>query len=248
MKHNLTRKALALIVFALVAIVGRAQTNLNSYKYVLVPERFSFSKEDNQYSLSTSTKLLLEHKGFVAFIGNKGVPSEVVANKCAALVAELVQNNNMFVTKLTLLLKDCQGNIVFKSKEGKSREKEFAAAYNQALSDAFSSLNEVAYKYDSTIAGKQQVATVVTNPPAPSALDTVAEISGVLYAQSTPNGFQLVDTTPKKVLVLFKTSLQDYFIAEAGALHGIIFKKDGEWTFEYYKDDKLVSRKLTIRF
>ena len=249
MKHNLGIKACVLIVFTLFTVAGRAQTSISNYKYVIVPERFNFSKEDNQYSLNSTVKFLLDQKGFTAFIGNKELPSIVVANRCNALTAEVVQNSGLFVTKLTLLLKDCQGNIIFKSKEGRSREKEFSSAYNQALRDAFSSLNDEPYKYDSTNDSQQQhVVMASVNPSTVPTSAAIGEITDTLYAQSTTNGYQLIDMTPKKVLVLFKTSMQDYFIAEAGAWHGVVFKKEGEWIFEYYKNDKLVSQKLSIRF
>lgn len=250
MKQNYM-KACTLLIFALFTAAGYSQSSLNNYKYVLVPERFEFSKEDNQYALNTTTKLLLEQKGFTAFVGDKELPSALAANKCNALKAEVVQRKGFFATNLTLLLKDCQGNIIFQSKEGKSREKEYPVAFNLALRDAFSSLNDVPYKYDSTVFSQpQQVAAV---PAVPSAAQVpvsspVAEITGTLYAQTTPNGYQLIDTTPKKILTLFKTSLQDYFIAEAGASNGIVFKKNGEWFFEYYKDNKLISQKLEIKF
>jgi hypothetical protein len=152
-------------------------------------------------------------------------------------------------------LKDCQGNIIFKGKEGKSREKEFQAAYDEALRNAFSSLNDVPYKYDSTIAAQPQqvTATPAVSTPAPlpapvAAKPAVVEITGTLYAQVTPTGYQLIDTTPKKILTLLKTSMQDYFIVEAGPSNAVVFKKDGEWLFEYYKDNKLVSQKLEIKF
>jgi len=248
-------KVYILIVFTFLTIAGYSQNNLNNYKYVIVPERYSFSKEDNQYGLSTTTKLLLEQKGFEAFIGNKGLPPALAANKCNALMADVAQSGGFFTTKLTLLLKDCQGNIIFKSKEGKSREKEFPVAYDAALKDAFSSLNDVPYKYDSTATAQvQQPAAMPAAPPAPvpavpaPVVAAVGEITGTLYAQATPNGYQLVDTTPKKVLTLLKTSMQDYYIAEAGASNGVVFKKDGAWVFEYYKDNKLVSQKLEIKF
>jgi hypothetical protein len=236
-------KVYILFVFTLFAITGYSQNNLNNYKYVIVPERYSFSKEDNQYGLSTTTKLLLEQKGFEAFIGNKGLPPALAANKCNALMADVAQGGGFFTTKLTLMLKDCQGNIIFKSKEGKSREKEFPVAYDAALKDAFSSLNDVPYKYDSTMAAPVSVA------PAPVPVSSaVTDITSTLYAQATSNGYQLVDTSPKKVLTLLKTSMQDYFIAETGASNGVVFKKDGAWVFEYYKDNKLVSQKLEIKF
>ena len=261
-------KAYAIFIFLLFTVSAYSQNTINNYKYVLVPERFDFSKEDNQYGLNSVAKLLLEDKGFIAFIGNEELPTELVANKCNALRAEVVQKKGLFVTNLTLLLKDCQGNIVFKSKEGKSREKEFHTAYDLALRDAFSSLNDVPYKYDSTaLAPSQQAMTTPAAPPAAApatataptpapattpapapASASVAEAIGTLYAQATPNGYQLIDTTPKKVLTLSKTSMQDYFIAEDGASNGVVFRKNGEWFFEYYKDNKLISQKLQIKF
>lgn len=247
-------KACLLLVCAFFTVAAYSQnTTINSYKYVLVPERFDFSREDNQYGLNTTAKLLLEQKGFTTFMGNDALPPAVAANRCNALRAEVVQKKGLFVTNLTLLLKDCQGNIVFKSKEGKSREKEFLPAYDEALKNAFASLNEVPYNYDSTLA-QQAIATplVATAAPATAApapvMAPVAEITGTLYAQVTPNGYQLIDTSPKKILTLLKTSMPDYYIAQGGASNGVVFKKDGEWVFEYYKDDKLVSKKLEIKF
>lgn len=243
-------KACTFIIFALFTVVGYSQNNINNYKYVIVPERFNFSRDDNQYGLNSTTRLLLEQKGFAALMSNEQLPPALAANRCNALVADVVQKKGLFVTNLTLLLRDCQGNIIFKSKEGKSREKEFPVAYDLALRDAFSSLNDVSYKYDSTMATNQQAAATPAAPssaPAP-AMAVGAEITGTLYAQATPNGYQLIDTTPKKVLILLKTSMQDYYIAEAGASNGIVFKKNGEWIFEYYKDSKLVSQKLDVKF
>src|SRR5882757_154761 len=129
-------KVCALFICILFTLAGYSQNSINNYKYVLVPERFDFSKEDNQYGLNTTTKWLLAQKGFAAVVGNEEMPPIVAANKCNALRVEVVQKNSLFVTNLTLLLKDCQGNILFKSKEGKSREKEFAVAYDLALKDA----------------------------------------------------------------------------------------------------------------
>jgi hypothetical protein len=40
--------------------------------------------------------------------------------------------------------------------------------------------------------------------------------------------------------------MQDYYIADG--LNGVVFKKDGEWIFEYYKNNQLVSKKLEIKF
>lgn len=247
------KKTCTLFISVLMILAGYSQTSINNYKYVIVPERFSFLKEDDQYGLNITTKLLLMQKGFTVFMGNEKLPPEVAANRCSALMAEVTQKKGFFVTNLTLLLKDCQSNIIFKSKEGKSREKEFPVAYDGALKDAFSSLNDVPYKYDSTLATQQQqpAAAPAMQPtaqaPAPASA-AATEITGTLYAQVIPNGYQLIDTSPKKVLTLLKTSLPDNYIADAGTYSGVVFKKNEEWIFEYYKDNKLVSRKLEIKF
>ncbi len=251
-------KASVLFILVLFTATAYSQNTINNYKYVIVPERFAFSKSDNQYGLNTVAKALLEEKGFTVFIGNSQLPPEVAGNKCNALTTEVVERKGFLVTNLTLTLKDCQGNIIFKSKEGKSREKEWQTAYDQALRDAFTSLKDVPYKYDGTTITQPQQPTVTVTPaiaapataPAPAAPASAAitETTGTLYAQATPNGFQLIDTTPKKVLTLLKTSMPDYFIAENGAINGIVFKKNEDWTYEYYKDNKLVSVKLQIKF
>ncbi len=252
-------KGYVLVAFLLVSFSGFAQNTLNNFKYVLVPEKFSFSRQENQYNLNTLTKALLEKKGFSAFLETEDLPRELAENKCNALRVEVTERKSLFVTNLTVFLKDCQGNIIFKSKEGKSREKEFETSYNLALRDAFTSLNDVPYAYNGTInAAPQQTtaAPAAVQPATPAAATTVpaaapAEVkpaAGTLYAQATATGYQLIDTSPKIVLSLFKTSVQDCFIADNSSNHGIVLKKNGDWYFEYYQDKKLVSEKLLIKF
>lgn len=252
-------KRYILLFLVFTTISGYAQNSINNYKYVVVPEKFSFLKQQDQYKLNTLAKMFMEEKGFTAYFDNADLPAEIAGNRCNALNLDVLEKNGMFTTNLTVLLKDCKGNVVFKSKEGKSREKEYNASYNLALRDAFTSLNDVQYAYNGNI---QQAA--VTTPPAAvipaviaapvkevplsAATPEVKQAEGTLYAQSTTTGYQLIDTTPKKVMTLFKTSQPDYFIADNGTSNGVAFKKNGEWFFEYYKDARLISEKLLIKF
>jgi hypothetical protein len=257
-------KKYTFLLLLLFSVSAYAQNTINNYKYVMVPEKFSFLKQPNQYRLNALTKALLEDKGFTVYYENE-LPQEIANNKCSALLVDVLEKNGMFSTNLTLLLKDCQSNIVFKSKEGKSREKEFSVSYNLALRDAFTSLDETPYTYVPNTQTKAQ--TVVSTPviaqpvaavpvvsqavsqPAAKVVPVVSEnAAGTLYAQATANGFQLIDTTPKIVLTLFKTSEPDYFIASNPSSSGIVFKKNGEWFFEYYKSNTLTSEKLLIKF
>jgi len=231
---------------------GHSQASLNNYKYVLVPEGFSFFKQKNQYGLNALTKSSLEETGFTAYFDNPDLPAELANNKCNALNAEVVEKKSMFTTRLTLLLKDCRGNVVFKSKEGISREKEFGPAYTLALKDAFTSLTQAKYVYQPAPAINDQPmapANAANSAPAEKTTATVAlPAAGTLYAQPIANGYQLIDTTPKTILRMFKSSMADYFIADNGSSNGIVFKREDSWVFEYYKDGKLMAEKLLIKF
>ncbi|WP_316821887.1 hypothetical protein [Pedobacter gandavensis] len=242
-----------IILFLFFSFSGFAQQSINNYKYVVVPEKFSFLKSSNLYGLNDLTKFLVEQKGFTAYFDNTELPSEIANNKCKALNLELAERKTMFTTNLTVMLKDCQGNILFKSKEGKSREKEYKVAYNFALRDAFNSLDSLSYVAPTTtpttmIAPPQ--ATVVTVSPiiAPAATSEVVTPAGTLYAQPITNGFQLINTEPKVVLTLLTSTVPDYFIANNATSQGIAFKKNGEWFFEYYQNGKLKTEKLLIKF
>ena len=70
----------------------------------------------------------------------------------------------------------------------------------------------------------------------------------VLYAQELENGYQLVDSTPKIVMTLRKTSLSDIYSANSDQRSGIVFKKDGKWLFEYVKDGQTIQEELDIKF
>ncbi len=72
--------------------------------------------------------------------------------------------------------------------------------------------------------------------------------TGVLYAQSIANGYQLVDSTPKITLKIYKTSQVNVFIASGDAGNGLVLKKGDKWYFEYYEGDKLMGQELNIKF
>ena len=74
------------------------------------------------------------------------------------------------------------------------------------------------------------------------------KVSGTLYAQKLPNGYQLVDSTPKIVMKLSQTSTPDYFIAESSTNMGVVFKKNDIWVFEHYASGQLETQELNIKF
>lgn len=245
------------IVLLFVSFSGFGQHTLNHYKYVLVPEKFNFLKEKNQYDLNMQAMSLLENKGFLVYYDNSQLPSAIANNRCQALFLELLEKNSMFSTNLTIILKDCKGNEIFKGKEGKSREKEYKVSYNFALREAFKSLNEMNYSYQEPPAAQEQVPAAIvpatTVPaiaaaPQASAVETGGQSLATLYAQPTATGFQLVDASPKIILSLFKTSVENYFIAQKGTTNGIVFNRNNNWILEYYDNGKLMAETLTIKF
>jgi hypothetical protein len=246
-----------------IAFSGYAQNTINNYKYVILPTKFSFSSEKDQYKLNSLAKLFLEEKGFKVYYDDEELPAEIMSNKCNALSFDLLSKKTMFSTNLTILLKDCKKDTIFKSKEGKSREKEYRVSYNMAMRDAFTSLNDIQYVYTEAKNTQVQEAVPAKADPLPvskpveapkpvelakTAVTETKQTPGTLYAQATANGYQLIDTAPKIVLTLFKTSAPDYFIGDNGTSKGIVLKKNGDWFFEYYKNDQLVSEKLSIKF
>ncbi len=74
----------------------------------------------------------------------------------------------------------------------------------------------------------------------------IEEATNLLYAQANSLGFQLVDSTPKVMYVLLKSTKKDlYFLKNK---NGIVFKEKQQWIIEYYNSGMLVRENLTIKF
>ena len=236
-----------IILFLFVLNLSFSQS-VNEYKYALVPAKFSFLNEVDQYKLNTLTKLLMGKHGFIAFLDNEVLPDEVLNNNCNKVYVDIVKSSGVFTTKLSIVLKDCKNNVLFTSTEGKSREKEFKVAYNEALRDAFTSFETLKYKYspkDSlpvlTNAENQKNQVVLKN-------ESMQESKEMLFAQPISNGFQLIDASPKVILKIFKTSLPTTFLAIREQIQGVLIYKDNQWVFEYYQNATLISELINVKF
>lgn len=251
------KKVLFLMLF-LATSLGFAQS-LNDYKYAIVPSKFEFLKEKDQFRLNTLTKLLMEKYGFVTYFDSDVLPSEVAENNCNKVYVDVKSNGNLFVTKLTVVLKDCKNVVLFSSSEGKSREKELQVAYNQSMREAFSSFDNLEYKYngmqnvkkeevsnykmitkDSTLKLQENGIIIVEND---------LEFQNLLVAEIIKLGYLLIDpATSAIVLKLYKTSNENVFIANSNSINGVVIKKGQEIFFEYYENKQLISRKLNVNF
>jgi hypothetical protein len=246
------------MLFLFVSCYSFSQS-VNDYKAVIVPLKYDFLKNDNQYRLCTLTKFNLKKAGFEAFYSNELLSNEY-NDRCSLLYIDVKKENAFLITKLFITLKDCYGKIVFQSEMGKSKEKDYEVAYSEALNNAFQSINELQYTYNGGVEIKKEaVATVavpviavavpVVAPPTNNSVNQqIVENTNLLYAQPTATGFQLIDSEPKVVYKIQKTSIKDYYTASKGTLQGVFISKDNQWYFEYYQNEKLVSEKVEVKF
>jgi hypothetical protein len=276
---------------------GVVSAQLNDYKYIIVPKKFDGFKKNNQYQTSTLLKHLFVEEGFNA-VYEDALPEDLNQNRCLGLTASLEEDSSLFSTKASIVLKDCKSQEVFKTQQGSSREKEFKAAYGEALRSAFKSFENTGYAYTAektssepvTVSFKNDVKEL-NNPesgkeaqkeasksdetvsqeatprqqsyknlePKPSEIkkaapptdepDTkAAETTQIWYAQVIPNGYQLVDNSPKVRLKLYKTSMPGVYMAEKETGSGLVYQKEGKWYLEYYDEDNLIKEELNIKF
>jgi len=279
MKH----KVLYILLFAMgLNTVVNAQ--LNDYKYIIVPKKFDAFKSVNEYQTSTLVKYYFEENGFNALYDD-ALPVDLAGNRCLGLLANLEDGSNMFTTKVTITLKDCNNVEVFRSVEGISKIKEYDKAYKDAIQKAFVSFAGMDYNYVSQEQEQKESATVTLNfkddvksvqenskehiieqkatteeqvykavEPKPSSIVRVVEKqwselpTEVLYAQPTDFGYQLVDSTPKVVLKLQETSMDNVFMTDFNGYNAVVFQKDGKWLLEYSKNGEKVQKELDIKF
>ncbi|WP_445747975.1 hypothetical protein [Polaribacter sp.] len=245
-----------LVVFSSFFTVGQ-ELNLDNYKYIIVADKFHFVKEVDGYQTSSLTKFLLEKKGFQVFVSNENFPEDLSQDKCKnALFADVKDQSDFLTTKSIIVLNDCKGNAIYTSKVGRSKLKEYKKAYHESIRNAFNTMTDVRYSYKPSekIEPKVNISNDLSNKIKISK-DSVIEKeieskeilnSEILYAQPILNGFQLVNSIPKVVMVIQKTTLKDLFLVKDS--QGIVYKEGNDWFFEYYVDNQIVKKQLQIKF
>lgn len=113
-----------------------------------------------------------------------------------------------------------------------------------AIVSATSTVPVVTMTTAAAVAVPVVVMSTTTNEPKTSDVKS----SGLLYAQPTSYGYQLIDSEPKVIMKVYKTSNPASFMAKKGEVQGALVSKDNQWFFEYYQGDKLVSEKIEVKF
>lgn len=175
--------------------------NLNGYKYVIVPIKYDFLEENDKYQLNSLTEFLFEKYGFTTVLQGEEFPSDLKENRCDALTADVLSDSGMFsfVTKVQIILKNCNNQIVFKSKVGRSKLKMYKFSYQQALRDAFSSVEALNYSY--------------------------TEPTNSVIAIKEKKIVSKADTLLKNRNLVFKYKNETYLLQEEGK--GLVLKKRG---------------------
>lgn len=143
--QSMTKRFLFLILILLLS--GQVRSQLNQYKYLVVPVKFDGFKQQNEHKTSTMTKFCLVREGFNV-VYDDNLPEDIRQNRCLGLYVDLKDNSSMFTTKVNFVFKDCDGNEIFKTIEGRSKAKDFVKAYKEAIEEAILPLKKLNYTYE----------------------------------------------------------------------------------------------------
>ncbi len=134
------------ILVLLLGVSGTVNGQLNDYKYIIVPKKFGAFPSENMHLTSTMVKYYFTEYGFNTVYDDE-FPIDLVQDPCIGLTSDLLDYSSMIATKIVIVLKDCRGNEVFRTMEGRSKEKEFRNSYKEAIKKSFASFDQIAYNY-----------------------------------------------------------------------------------------------------
>jgi len=135
-----------LLVVMFVGLTAVAQKELNAYKYIIIPSKFDFQKEKNEYGINLLLKYKFQQLGFESYLDTDDLPLELRTNTCLYASPVLHTNSNMFKTVVSIELFDCTKQSLYKTQEGSSKSKSFKISYNEAIRNALKSFQD--YKLD----------------------------------------------------------------------------------------------------
>ncbi len=136
-----------------ITITAQHKNPLNSYQYLLIPTQLSFQDSPNEYNINQIIKATFAQKNFTTFIEGEAIPKHINPCDILRLSADV---SGFLATKLTLSFKNCYGNLVYTSTEGKSLEKDFKASFYEALKFASKDKNIENHIYKTTLLVKEE--------------------------------------------------------------------------------------------
>lgn len=267
------KRFLASVVFLLIAFSCFSQ-ELNKYKYVVIPYKFEFSSKHDLYRVNTLVRHLFKKEGFEVLYDNEQLPKDLIADRCLALFADINNKSNIFTMKMAIVLRDCSNQIIMETPFGRSKIKAYEKGYNQALRRAFVDIEAKNYTYEpqekvvevqpppppvtvkempkkvveskveEVVAMEETVTETATEKPMVKTITKTANT--VLYAQPIENGYQLVDSTPKVVMILLKTGVPNVYLVKGQ--DATVYKENGKWILSKSSGNGNKKSALNIKF
>lgn len=236
----MTRYALLLFfVFAFTANI-QAQKVPSDFEYVVVPDQYSFLFEKDQFQLCSLTKFLFNKNGFNAYFATE-LPN---VDRCAGLYADVIRDNGFVWTKLFVELRDCEGNLIFRSIEGRSKLKEYGKAYSEALRICFESI--------AALDVQQPEPTILVAIERNKEPELVQVEKDQIYAYQD---YQLRVGSDKSIKVfhqdqeigsLVPTSKDDIFMVRTENFYGVAYKTEAGFTIEREKEGQEAPEVITF--
>ena len=265
-------KNIILVLFLTIVnlFVFGQEKKVNNYKFIVVPDQFDFLKQKDEYKTSSLTKFLLKKNGFTVFLNSEQYPKDLIDNPCSGLKALVLDKSTMFKVKVIIELRDCSNRLLYTSKEGVSKLKEFKKGFQEAIRNAHASMIDVVFEpFLLEPIGKDKKEIVIVNPvlvkevkeiklevelSVITNIEEAAQVSptnnialdSTLYAQPKENGFQLINLKPQVVFVILNTGAKDIYVIKDK--NGLLYKKGENWIAEFYEGGEIVVKKYSIKF
>ncbi|MFK6999656.1 hypothetical protein V3470_01745 [Flavobacterium oreochromis] len=234
-------KNLVVVLMNFISLMSCGQS-LNDYKIVLIPSKFAFQNEDNQYRINSTVKVYLKQKGFEAYLSNEKLPEDFLDYNCNKLLVNGIEENTIFSTKIKFEFKDCRGNLLFTTDLGESREKDIATAYNLATIQALNSFSKSNYKFS----GKDFDEEIIQAKLKEMNKEVITETK--VITEKTELYYKVIDKITNENLVLYKTANPLVFLTVFKNRNGIVIQKEQNFFFEFIDGEKVLSEKIDIKF
>jgi len=259
MKKLLLVLAVIAITFGHERMYAQDISQVNDYKYVVIPVRFEFQDEANQYLLNSWLKHWFDQSGYTTLMETESYPEDLAFNRCLALYVELKSASEGFFstyTDLKIVLKNCQNEVVYASPEGKSWIKDEEKAYQEALEKAFESLFYFPYEYNGkTVFEKeeslQKSKAAEKSSPLSRTLGKVLTYAGKDYqVKKIAAGYLLSNAETGKRIALMTLTKNKTILFNSKTINGTaVIADDGSITVEYFdrENQEMTQRRYTVK-
>lgn len=208
-----------LCFFILINSTFAFSQNVNDFKYIIIPDKFT-GFEENEYRMNYHLMRFLTEKKYEILKSNSSEwPKEVKENTCLALTADVIKGKKFLKNKVDVVFTDCQGKEV-ESLEGISSEKNFAIGYPDALKNAVHMLR---ISYPRKLDYQPQTVPVIpaSNPQIKiegnisenswleSGIEFTNDLQSVILTEQKDGSFILIDKNNSSIIGQMKPSSKE---------------------------------------